>query len=82
MKEFRSILRSVNRYYEDFEHAVISYIKMPGNEDKQKLIEEYIHKHPLADTSDVLSYMMTETGFYDVYKEYNPMSQSRVADVM
>ncbi len=75
MEEFRNLLRSVNRYYEGFEHAVISYINMPGNADKQFSIGSFIRNHPDANSSDILEYMMNETGFWDVYKDYAPSQQ-------
>ena len=67
MDRFRELLRTVDAYYEDFEHAVVSYIKMPGNEDKKQMIESYIMNHPAANSSDVLEFMMNETGFWQVY---------------
>ena len=67
MNQFRELLRTVDAYYEGFEHAVVSYIKIPGNENKMKLIEDYIVHNPSANTSDVLEFMMKKTGFWDVY---------------
>ena len=32
--EFRQMLEKVNRSYDGFIHGVMSYIKIPGNEDK------------------------------------------------
>ena len=70
--EFRKLLQGIDMYYEGFEHGVISYIKMPGNEYKQKMIEDYIIGHPDADVNDVTSYMMEETGFWEIYANYLP----------
>ncbi len=76
-KDFRILLRSVDRYYEDFEHAVISYLKMPGNSYKKKSIEEYIVQNPRAYSSDVLEYMIDETGFWDTYAEYLSLQKDK-----
>lgn len=67
MDRFRELLRTVDAYYEGFEQAVVSYIKMPGNENKMEMIERFIINHPSANSSDVLEFMMKETGFWKVY---------------
>ena len=67
MEDFRVLLRNVDGYYDGFEHAVISYIKMPGNDYKKDIIEEFIRTNPTANSSDVLEYMINDTGFWDVY---------------
>ena len=64
MNEFRKLLKNVDRSYDGFVHAVISYVKTPGNEGKQAVIEEYIKEHPQANSSDVLQFMIEETGFF------------------
>jgi hypothetical protein len=70
MEEFKVLFRNVDRYYKGFEDAVVSYIKMPGNADKKELIENYILDHPEANSSDVLEYMVNETGFRKTYANY------------
>ena len=76
--DFRLLLRGVDRYYEDFEHGVISYLKLPGNAHKQKMIENFIANNPLANSSDVLEYMIYETGFFESCEEYRN-SQENIA---
>ena len=78
MDRFRELLRTVDAYYEGFEHAVVSYIKMPGNENKMKMIEEYVINHPAANSSDVLEFMMNETGFWQVYSSKDNNLQTMV----
>ncbi|MBO6214232.1 MAG: hypothetical protein J6N76_01700 [Lachnospiraceae bacterium] len=65
MGEFRIMLQNVERSYEGFVHAVISYIKTPGNEYKKDMIEKYILDNPTVNSSDVLEYMINETGFFE-----------------
>ena len=67
MDEFKLLLRSVDDYYEGFEMGVVSYIKQSNDPERQHLIEDYILSHPQANTSDILLYMIKETGFYDIY---------------
>ena len=64
MDDFRELLMRVDRSYDGFVHAVMSYVKMPGNEDKKEVIEEYIILHPESDSSDVLQFMIEKTGFF------------------
>lgn len=64
MDEFRELLKNVDRSYDGFVHAVISYVKMPGNAGKQMVIEDYIKDHPDANSSDVLQFMIEETDFF------------------
>ncbi len=63
MENFRNMLLQVDRSYDGFVHAVITYVKTPGNEGKQKMIEEFIRSHPNANSSDVLKFMIEKTGF-------------------
>ncbi|MBR6452407.1 MAG: hypothetical protein IKS87_06845 [Lachnospiraceae bacterium] len=44
MDDFRELLKSVDRSYDGFVHAVMSYVKTPGNEDKKELIERYLSR--------------------------------------
>ncbi len=81
MEEFVLLLRKVDRYYEGFEQAVVSYIKMPGNADKKQLIENFINSHPEANSSDVLLYMINETGFYDTYPDFKKPSNKSILAV-
>ena len=71
MSDFRELLRKVDRSYDGFVHAVVSYVKTPGNEYKRELIEEFIKHHPEADSSDVLHFMIEETEFFESYKYEN-----------
>ncbi len=64
MNDFRELLKNVDRSYDGFVHAVISYVKTPGNEGKQAVIEEFIKEHPQANSSDVLQFMIEETDFF------------------
>ena len=82
MEEFRELLKTVDRYYDGFEQAVISYIKMPGCAYKKDLIADFITDHPKANSSDVLEYMMNETGFWETYADYIPKSSTGNAAVM
>ena len=63
---FRELLNQVDRSYDGFVHAVMSYVKTPGNEDKKDLIEQYILLHPESNSSDVLQFMIDETGFEEL----------------
>ncbi len=65
MIEFSQLLENVDRSYDGFVHAVITYVLTPGNESKQELIKEFIHNNPSANSSDVLRFMIEETGFFD-----------------
>ena len=65
MDDFRELLKSVDRSYDGFVHAVMSYVKTPGNEDKKELIERYIVLHPESNSSDVLQFMIEKTGFFE-----------------
>ena len=69
-REFRILLRTVDLYYEDFEHGIISYIELPGNSYKKKMIEDFIINNPSANASDVTEYMINETDFYESCAEY------------
>ena len=69
MDDFRELLMRVDRSYDGFVHAVMSYVKMPGNEEKKELIEKYIILHPESDSSDVLQYMIEKTGFFSTPEE-------------
>ena len=72
MQGFKELLQHVDRSYEDFVRGVLSYTQIPGNEDKQAMIEEYIFSHPHANSSDVLEYMIKETGFMEqIHKDMN-----------
>ena len=62
MREFRRLLYSVDRSYDDFVSLVITFVKMPGNRMKGMMIKSYIESHPYADSSDVLQYMIEELG--------------------
>ena len=64
MNDFRELLKNVDRSYDGFVHAVISYVRTPGNEAKQAMIEEFIKDHPKANSSDVLRFMIEETDFF------------------
>lgn len=64
MDDFRELLKNVDRSYDGFVHAVMSYVKMPGNEDKKDLIERYIVLHPESNSSDILQFMIEKTGFF------------------
>lgn len=63
---FKELLKQVDRSYDGFVHAVMSYVKTPGNEKKKDLIEQYILLHPESNSSDVLQFMLEETGFLRV----------------
>ena len=62
MREFRELLYSVDKSYDDFVSLVITFIKMPGNRVKSALIKNYIESNPGVDSSDVLQYMISELG--------------------
>ena len=75
MDEFRDRLKCVDRSYEDFVHAVMSYVKIPGNEYKRFLIEEYMDLNPEADSSDILTFMIDNTDFFsDIPSDRNVYS--------
>ena len=69
MEYLINLLKNIDDSYDDFVCGVISYVKIPGNEYKQNLIEEYIQNHPAASTSDVTDYILEGTGFWDEYTE-------------
>ena len=62
MREFRELLYSVDRSYDDFVSLVISFIKIPGNRSKGLQIRDYIVAHPYANSSDVLQFMISDLG--------------------
>ena len=62
MKEFRELLLSVDRSYDDFVSLVISFVKMPENKGKAGEICDYIRSHPFADSGDVLKFMVDDLG--------------------
>ena len=62
---FKELLQQVDRSYEDFVRGVLAYTQIPGNEDKQAMIEDYIINHPKANSSDVLEYLIKGTGFVE-----------------
>ena len=65
MDNFRELLKHVDRSYDGFVHAVITYVKTPGNEKKKALIENFILSTPEANSSDVLNFLIEHTGFFD-----------------
>ena len=68
MREFRELLYSVDRSYDDFVSLVISFIKIPGNRSKGLLIRDYIEAHPYANSSDVLQFMISDLGMAEEAK--------------
>ena len=62
MKEFRKLLYSVDRSYDDFVSLVISFVMIPGNKNKITCIRDFIVSNPQANSSDVLEYMIKELG--------------------
>lgn len=64
--ELRELLYTVERSYDDFVSLVISFVKLPGNSDKESLIKDYILSHPCTDSSDVLKFMIDELGMANV----------------
>ncbi len=62
MRDFRKILCNVDRSYDGFVSLVISFVKMPGNSEKEIQIRDYITSNPYANSSDVLQFMITELG--------------------
>ena len=69
MDQFRKMLQNVEDSYSDFVHGIISYVKIPGNEYKQILIENFIQNHPEADTSEISRFVYEETDFWGETKE-------------
>ena len=68
-KDFRLLLRTVDLYYDDFEHGIISYLKIPGNAYKQVMIEDFIRNNPEANSSDVARFVLEETDFWNSGEE-------------
>ena len=64
MDVLRDMLKRVDRSNDGFVHAVMSYVKSPGNEGKQEIIKNYIEDHPEANSSDVLQFMIDKAGFF------------------
>ena len=64
--ELKELLYTVERSYDDFVSLVISFVKLPGNFDKECLIKDYILSHPCADSSDVLKFMIDELGMANI----------------
>ena len=60
MNEFRELLKCVDRSYDDFVSAVISYVKMPGNIYLMQEIASYIKNNPNITSSDVLNLIMRD----------------------
>ena len=69
--ELKELLYSVDRSYDDFVSLVVSFVKNPGNSSKGLLIRDYIICHPLANSCDVLEYMINELGMVSP-PEINP----------
>lgn len=65
LKELKKMLRSVDKSYDGFVSLVMSFVKMPGNSEKELQIKEYIESNPYANSSDVLQFMITELGLVD-----------------
>ena len=61
INDFRILLRSVDRSYDDYVSAVISYVKMPGNMCKMQEISSYIRNNPGISSSDVLKLIVKDT---------------------
>lgn len=64
--ELRELLYTVNKSYDDFVSLVISFVKLPGNTDKENIIKDFILSHPYADSSDVLKFMIDELGMANI----------------
>ena len=69
INSFRELLKNVDRSYEDFVSLVITFVKMPGNYEKIVQIENYIRENPLANSGDVLQYMIEKLGMLDIPPE-------------
>ena len=65
MQELRCLLQSVSDSYDDFVSGIISYVRLPGNEHKSRIIAEYIRSHPEAGTVEVIRFVLDETGFFE-----------------
>ena len=65
MDNFRDLLWNVCDAYDDFVAGVVSYVKLPGNETKRALIENYIKSNPDADTSAITRFILDETDFWE-----------------
>ena len=79
MDEFRELLKNVDRSYDGFVHAVMSYVKTPGNEDKKELIERYIILHPESNSSDILQFMIEKTGFFESIESNERVAAGRLS---
>ncbi len=65
MREFRKLLCSVDRSYNDFVSLVITFVEIPENSNKITYIKDFIVSHPSANSSDVLEYMVKELGMVE-----------------
>ena len=65
LKEFKIMLKNVDKSYDGFVNLVMSFVKMPGNSEKELQIRDYIVSNPYANSSDVLNFMITELGLLD-----------------
>ncbi len=66
INDFRKMLENVDRSYDDFVSSVISYVRIPGNENVMDEIILYIESNPLANSADVLKFMLRDVRSKDV----------------
>ncbi len=69
INDFRVLLKSVDRSYDDYVSAVISYIKMPGNMCKMQEISSYIRNNPGINSSDVLKLIVQDISSKNIKEE-------------
>ncbi len=72
MDSFRELLWNVNDAYDDFVAGVISYVKMPGNENKRVIIEDFIKNNPGVESSEITKFILEKTGFWETNADYIP----------
>ena len=65
MQELRYLLQNVYDTYDDFVSGIVSYVRLPGNEHKVRIITDYIKSHPKAGTVEIIKFVLDETGFFE-----------------
>ena len=56
-------LNSINRSYDSFVAAVMTYIN--NKPSRQAVVEEFLNSHPDASTSEILSFISDQADFYE-----------------
>ena len=82
MDRFIELLRNVVDSYDDFVRGVVSYVRIPGNEYKREIIEEYINENPEVDSSEITRFILDETSFWNSDPKYLKTKNANTTAVM